>query len=114
MTARQCFCTSRVQAFCSSGVPRPSWARAAVEKASDVRARARRYLRILFLHSEADVPCPARALAGKVLRGVGRAANPRATHLKKAQAKVKCGQICGGRHTLHGLPEGPSLAQTSF
>src|SRR5579871_1473845 len=70
MTARQCFSTSRVQAFCSSGVPRPLSALATVEKASEVKARARRYLRILFLHSEADVPCPARALAGKVLRGI--------------------------------------------
>src|SRR5215470_12613057 len=54
MTGRQNFCTSRVQAFCSSAVPRPCWgcwANAAVERDADSRVRARRYLRIVVLHS---------------------------------------------------------------
>ena len=51
ITARQCRCTSRLQALCSSGVP-PCSAKAAVEKESDDRASARRNLRIGFLHSE--------------------------------------------------------------
>src|SRR6185295_7062176 len=50
MTGRQNFCTSRVQAFCSASVPRPAWAKAAVERVADSRVRATRSLRILFLH----------------------------------------------------------------
>jgi ABC-type polysaccharide/polyol phosphate transport system ATPase subunit len=55
MTGRQNFCTSRVQAFCSSAVPlRCCWAKATFDETDiDNKMRARRDLRIVFLHSAA-------------------------------------------------------------
>jgi hypothetical protein len=54
MTGRQNFWTSRLQAFCSSGVPlRAGSAMALEETGIDNRISAKRKLRIVFLHSEA-------------------------------------------------------------
>src|SRR6185295_477019 len=53
MTGRQNFWTSRVQAFCSSGVPRCAWAKLLDETEIDTRVSARKNLRIVFLHSAA-------------------------------------------------------------
>src|SRR4029453_17009195 len=51
ITGRQNFCTSRVQAFCSSAVPlRCCWAKACDESGIDNKVSARRSLRIVFLH----------------------------------------------------------------
>src|SRR6185295_19446179 len=59
MTARQCFWTSRVQAFCSSAVPpRCCCANAACDETEiDNKVRARRDLRIVFLHFGSKKPC---------------------------------------------------------
>src|SRR5436190_22483782 len=42
ITERQCFCTSREQAFCSSGVPLRCWAKASDETADDNKERTRK------------------------------------------------------------------------
>src|SRR3954468_865256 len=58
ITGRQKRCTSRAQAFCSSGVPLRCWAKASDETAIDNRESARKSLRIVFLHfgSKKSVP----------------------------------------------------------
>src|SRR6267142_6323835 len=56
ITGRQSFWTSRLQAFCSSGVPLRCGSPAAMaleETGIDNRISAKRKLRIVFLHSEA-------------------------------------------------------------
>src|SRR6478672_4013071 len=60
ITGRQNFCTSRLQAFCSSGVPLRCccWAMAPDETEIDNRVSARRNLRIVFLHFAARNPVP--------------------------------------------------------
>src|SRR4029450_11342872 len=66
ITGRQNFCTSRLQAFCSSGVPLRDccgcWAKAPDETVSDNKVSARRNLRIVFLHFGSKNPVPRFAL----------------------------------------------------
>src|SRR6266850_5691190 len=79
ITGRQNFCTSRVQAFCSSGVPlRCCWAKAPDEAETDNRVSARRNLRIVFLHFGSKKSCSS-ICAGTDLFGMAGAPRNAAT-----------------------------------
>src|SRR5437899_7154733 len=98
ITGRQNFCTSRVQAFCSSGVPlRCCWAKAPDEAVSDNRVSATRNLRIVFLHFGSKKSCSS-ICAGTDLYGWQAR---RVTQQRTDDKHDKCGQIYGD---LYGGP----------
>src|SRR5579864_2176003 len=89
MIARQNFCTSCAQAFCSSGVPLcVCWAMAPPEIDSDSRAATKNVLRIVFLCSYG------RDFQTRVAHGI----SGQTVQIAKAatsRSAGKYGQICG-------------------